>query len=151
MKSILDKCRQIKDPESGRVLIYRDEIEAVLEVDRLLHGDTIYRRAAIGALWKNRNLTFHDSADFEGTLFDITNLPSKQPYTGEQLQKLQDLEQAQLEEAYRLGYEEGQGKIIRCKNCKHRHYLDNEPYCASTITFGWADDDFCSYAERRER
>lgn len=38
----LDKCRQIIDTESGRVLLYRDEVEAVLTA-----GDTISRRQAI--------------------------------------------------------------------------------------------------------
>ena len=41
----LDKCRQIIDTESGRVLLYRDEVEAVLTA-----GDTISRRQAIDAL-----------------------------------------------------------------------------------------------------
>lgn len=43
--SKLDKCRQIIDTESGRVLLYRDEVEAVLTA-----GDTISRRQAIDAL-----------------------------------------------------------------------------------------------------
>jgi hypothetical protein len=38
----LDKCRQIIDTESGRVLLYRDEVEAVLTA-----GDTISRHEAI--------------------------------------------------------------------------------------------------------
>lgn len=42
---ILDTCRQITDTESGRVLLYRDEVEAVLTA-----GDTISRRQAIDAL-----------------------------------------------------------------------------------------------------
>lgn len=43
--TILDTCRQIIDTESGRVLLYRDEVEAVLT-----SGDTISRRQAIDAL-----------------------------------------------------------------------------------------------------
>ena len=43
--TILDKCKQIIDTESGRVLLYRDEVEAVLTA-----GDTISRRQAIDAL-----------------------------------------------------------------------------------------------------
>lgn len=39
---ILDRCRQIRDTESGRVLLYRDEVEAVLTA-----GDCISRRQAI--------------------------------------------------------------------------------------------------------
>lgn len=31
--SVLDKCRQITDTESGRVLLYRDEVEEVLKAD----------------------------------------------------------------------------------------------------------------------
>lgn len=40
--NVLDTCRQIIDTESGRVLLYRDEVEAVLTA-----GDTISRRQAI--------------------------------------------------------------------------------------------------------
>lgn len=43
--NVLDTCRQIIDTESGRVLLYRDEVEAVLTA-----GDTISRRQAIDAI-----------------------------------------------------------------------------------------------------
>lgn len=43
-------------------------------------------------------------------------------------------------------------KVIRCKDCKHHHYDGHEmPYCdKSDYGYGWEDDDFCSYAERKE-
>ena len=46
---------------------------------------------------------------FIGTVKQLLEgLPSVQPtYTDEQIQKMQDLEQAQIEKAYQLGYEEG--------------------------------------------
>lgn len=37
----------------------------------------------------------------------LQSLPSAQPYTDEEIQTMQDLEQAQLEKAYQIGMEEG--------------------------------------------
>lgn len=43
------------------------------------------------------------------------------------------------------------GELIRCKDCIHHHYEKGEiPYCDRIdYGYGWKDDDFCSYAERR--
>ena len=38
---------------------------------------------------------------------DSVNLPPAQPYTDEEIQAMQDLEQAQLDKAYELGWKEG--------------------------------------------
>jgi len=37
----------------------------------------------------------------------VKQMDAAQPYTDEEIQKMQDIEQAQLEKAYQLGYEEG--------------------------------------------
>lgn len=100
----------------------------------------------------------------ESIIKDIEDLPSAQPYTEEQLQKLQDMEQAQLEEAYKRGYEEGQGEIVLCKDCKHRP-VDSEDTQGFGVEFpdekcpcqcedgwyNWRPDDewFCANVERR--
>ena len=42
--------------------------------------------------------------------------------------------------------------LIRCKDCKHHHYDGHGiPYCdRKDYGYGWKDDDFCSYPERKE-
>lgn len=42
--------------------------------------------------------------------------------------------------------------VIWCKDCKHHHYDGHGiPYCdRNDYGYGWEDDDFCSYAERKE-
>lgn len=42
-------------------------------------------------------------------------------------------------------------EIIRCKYCIHYRVYDNLPYCdrAGFYGYGWKNDDYCSYAERR--
>ena len=41
------------------------------------------------------------------------------------------------------------GELVRCKDCKHHHYQDGIPYC-DKYYWGWKDDDFCSYGERKD-
>ena len=43
-------------------------------------------------------------------------------------------------------------KIVRCRECKHYRYDNDDimPYCIINSDYGWKNDDFCSYAERRE-
>lgn len=92
-------------------------------------------------------------------------LPSAQPYTDEEVQKMQDLEQAEVEKAFELGREDGKTEIIHCRDCKHwlPHYQlgfdeDNNEYhdyCKKLIpedeyyAFYRNADDFCSRAERK--
>ena len=81
--SELDRCRQIIDTESGRVLLYRDEVEAVLSA-----GDTISRRQAIDALGGNEPVGDPSKMDDDDVvkmwerirIINIINkLPSVQP------------------------------------------------------------------------
>lgn len=77
----------------------------------------------------------------------LDKLPSAQPYTDEEIQKMQEIEQAQLDKAYEMGKADAVAEIIRCRDCKLR---DTE-YCNMAHGFmGMKDDDYCSYAERRE-
>lgn len=43
-------------------------------------------------------------------------------------------------------------RVIRCKDCNYHFYEnDNIPYCANIdYGYGWRDEDYCSYAERKE-
>lgn len=40
------------------------------------------------------------------------------------------------------------GELVRCKDCKHRYYQDGISYCDKHY-WGWKDDDFCNYGERK--
>ena len=45
-------------------------------------------------------------------------------------------------------------EIIRCRDCKHHRYDSDDitPYCIIDCGgYGWKNDDFCSYAERKVR
>ena len=131
-----------------------------------LVNDTISRQAAIEAIKEDKiDLTntnvvavFKATGDFEKVETQVMtcdrhieilkDLPSAQP---EDVQKIQDLEQAQFDKIRELAYQDGKAdamaEIIRCRECKLR---DTE-YCNMARGFmGMKDDDYCSYAERRE-
>lgn len=118
--------------------------------------DTISRAAAIDALDEIES----EVADGEGFQYEkwrshIAELPSAQPYTDEEIQKMQDLEQAQLDKAYQIGVEEGlpsaQPEIVRCKDCKHNQLPATSANASCEIIYGMTNQDgFCSMAEPRE-
>lgn len=125
--------------------------------------DCISRAAAIDAL--EREKTYSAVYKYGYTQMDyfkqynmgltdgikaLNKLPSAQPCTAD-IQKIQDLEQAEIEKAFELGREDAMNEIVRCKDCKHHHYDGNIPYCDNIdYGYGWYDNDFCSHAERRE-
>lgn len=85
----------------------------------------------------------------------MMQLPSVQPtYTDEEIQKMQDMEQAEIEKAFELGREDAMAEIVRCKDCKH-HWthlcMDAFPreICDLDQTFYDSNFDYCSLAERR--
>lgn len=81
---------------------------------------------------------------------DLKKLPSVQPtYTEAQLQKIQDLEQAQFEKVFELGREDAKVEIIRCRDCRWRKDQSGSTAwlpCRALIT---PDDFYCGRAERR--
>ena len=88
----------------------------------------------------------------------IMLLPSAHPHTDEELQKMQDMEQAQLDKAFELGREDAKAEIVRCEDCKfyRKHgYVNGKPTFVPRCTFSSIcsiyvnADDFCSKAERR--
>jgi len=43
-----------------------------------------------------------------------------------------------------------QPEIIKCRDCIYHHTQDGIPYCDKhSYGYGWKDEDYCSYAERR--
>ena len=78
--------------------------------------DVISRQAAIDALGKDPGFKvrlFGKSYD-EGRsdqwfrdVYKLTTVPSVQPYTDEEIRRIQELEQAQFDKMYELGYQAG--------------------------------------------
>jgi len=96
----------------------------------------------------------------------IKQFPSAQPYTDEEIQKMQDIEQAQFDKIRELAYQEGKAdamaEIIRCRECKHFEYNHIENVngipliVAHEICMRWcegaktSENGYCFLAERRE-
>jgi len=138
---------------------------AVEALKRETSGDAISRHGAIDhfksiadatSMGNKYNEGFVDGLNF--AVGHLETMPSVQPtYTDTEIQKMQDMEQAQLDKAFELGKEE----IIRCKDCKY--WQDQEvgivevPICARPqnkyekfpLVMLIDGDEFCSYAERR--
>ncbi len=82
--------------------------------------DLISRRAAIDALYtaaEHWNIAepYHEGmrTGFLNAARIVLSLPSAQSYTDGEIQTMQDLEQAQLDKAYELGWEEGREALRR--------------------------------------
>ena len=69
--------------------------------------DLISRQAAISAIKEWGLLDGLSEGQAIEILADEEKVPSAQPYTEEEIQAMQDLEQAQLDKAYQIGVEEG--------------------------------------------
>lgn len=76
-------------------------------------SDLISRQAAIDAIHRDANPFLEYAAT------QIEALPSVQPYTNEEIQKMQEAEQAEIDKAFELGRASAEAEIIRCKDCKH--------------------------------
>ena len=73
--------------------------------------DLISRQDAIDAVHKSYDVILDfktDGKTISSSIEDIlSSLPSAQPYTDEEIKKIQELEQAQFEKMYELGYQVG--------------------------------------------
>lgn len=77
-------------------------------------ADLINRGDAILAVNKRiKQLGMENDVDVLSIRQSIRDLASAQPYTEEEIQAMQDLEQAQLDKAYELGWEEGREALRR--------------------------------------
>ena len=145
----------------------REAVDAAIEALKAqdADSDTISRKAAIDAILavtgnssvrelyehvQEHGLSDMWSGGVNAAIDIIIAVPSAQPDTEAEIQKMQDLEQAQMDKAYELGYEEGkvsaQPEIVRCKDCKHHDGIRCFRWNSTIIT---KFDDFCSRAERR--
>lgn len=96
--------------------IYRQE---AIDVINVLCREHRYRIPGKRETYSEYNEAWQDALDrAEGA---ICNLPPAQPYTADEIQKMQDLESAEIEKAYQLGYEEGKKNTQpERKECKER-------------------------------
>ena len=83
----------------------------------------------------------------------IKPLPSVQPtYTDDQIQKMQDMHQAEVEKAFELGREDAKAEIIRCKDCKYYKAYEYTGELACHYVIGGTVvrnlNDFCSRGEK---
>ena len=128
-------------------------------------SDPIERQAAIDALmvweegsfWDEECLKHRGEPGWVAPSDVIENLPSAQPYTEAEIQKMQELEQAELQKAYECGRASAQPEIIRCKDCRkhnvHSGYKDDccPLYEWRGMSYGHEHDyQYCSFAGRRE-
>lgn len=113
-------------------------------------SDLISRQAAIGAISSMFAPTPTQKDMVEDCLEIIENLPSAQPYTEAEIQKMQELEQAELQKAYECGRASAQPEIIRCRECKH---YEGGWYCSAwNNSPGFpivTEKGYCNLAERR--
>lgn len=115
--------------------------------------DTISRQAAIDAVLDRMDVEKHGrDAKPEEIQWTLEKLPSAQPYTEEQLQKMQDLEQAEIEKAYELGRKDAKAEIVRCKDCRwsDANEIGDLSECHHVRGLVNASPNgYCNFAERR--
>ena len=148
-----------KRPIQERVIIAKTLLETILDdlpsqptpSNTLGALDCVDRQAAINAIEQMqlpimRSDLLHEQFIFQGlseALAVIKELPSAEPFTDEEIQKMQDLEFAEIEKAYETGLREGRKKgkwiidnphsaIYRyaCSEC-HAHHRARYDFCPS--------------------
>ena len=118
--------------------------------------DLIERQAAIDSmtntLWHYPNECYRNLNEYEFAKglseLGLKSVPSAQPYSEADIQKMQDLEQAELQKAYECGRASAQQEIVYCKECSRY----SNGYCHHPETYSIYVDanHFCGYAERWE-
>ena len=83
--------------------------------------DLISRKAAIDAIEPTlKSILQGNSFKAINVMDKIRSLPSAQPYTDEEIQKMQDIEQAQFYKIHDLAYQEGKADAMRWISCADR-------------------------------
>ena len=74
----------------------------------------------------------------------------------EELLRALQYDRGQYEKGYADGERDAMASIVRCKDCKHYHEEtgfceEHSCFCKEDMEWNmFAEDDFCSYGERRE-
>lgn len=113
--SLCHRCAEMK--RLGRA----EDIEGLLikafsEVDSPAKSNCIERQAAIDAVneWLKLYVINRTMSNITSIQDILRHLPSAQPeFTDSEIQKMQELEQAQIKKAYELGFEEGKESARR--------------------------------------
>ena len=84
----------------------------------------------------------------------VARMPSVQPaYTDEQIQKIiqkmQEMEPAQLDKAFELGREDAKAEIVRCKDCRYRNNKGGSTAWLPCMEIFTPSNFYCGHAERR--
>lgn len=123
-----------------------EAINPSFQINSIESNDTINRRAAIDEIRKCRFVV--------DAIEKIRGLPPAQSYTEDEIQKIQDFEQAQFDKVYELGKQAAQPEIIYCKDCRHwdktwtNDWAKDYHYCP--VVDGVRKASFyCADAERR--
>ena len=113
--------------------------------------DTIYRQDAIDAIDKifpadpmRNEYTQGITCGAALATEYIKQLPAAQP----DVQKMQDLEQAEIQKAYELGKLDAMDEIVKCKDCKHKHIENSVFVCPFGLPGG--PEFFCGYGSERQ-
>lgn len=115
-------------------------------------NDMISRQQVLDALAKLQDKTCGTMANYAvlDAIGDVANLPTAQPYTEAEIQRMQDLEQAEFDKVFELGREEGRKEIIRCKDCNKASKCYGDVVMRSRGGgYIYCPLEFCSEAERR--
>lgn len=114
-------------------------------------SDLIERQAAIDALDNiqiPRNASWYPY--YQQALTAVSKLPSVHPtYTDAEIQKMQDMEQAEIEKAFDLGREDAMAEIVRCKDCRWQKDQSGSTAWLPCRVLVTPDDFYCGRAERR--
>ena len=113
-----------------------------------MRDDVISRQVALDALYMPDYENGEAYSQYVNDKRAIELVPSAQPtYTDEEIKKMQDLESAEIEKAYQLGYEDGKkdaqperkkGRWINkphiygvayCSECDFELHINDTPYC----------------------
>ena len=133
----------------------QEAIEMAVKALSNTNGETIYRQDAIDLLQKWSDGYKYIETETELAIKDFQHLPSAQTYTDKDIQKIQDIEQAQFDKIRELAYQEGKdgamAEIIRCRGYKEWEMYGNEcqGWCGKLGLISY-DDDYCGWAEHRE-
>ena len=157
---IVSRLRDIQKQVGGSYAIDRaieviEAVQALPPAQPELCEDAVSREAVSKWLKQYWQDVLHGKYKFSLMYIwkNLMNLPSAHPtYTDAEVQKMQDLHQAEIEKAFELGKESAKAETIHCGECIHADYARKDVmgriYCLNH-GFYWDALAYCSYAERR--
>ena len=152
------KMERLKEQKTFSEMVHLHDAESHDKRTETHARDLISRQDAIDAmtntLWHYPNECYRNLNEYEFAKglseLGLKSVPSAKPYTEAEIQKMQELEQAELQKAYECGRASAQPEIIRCKDCKH---YEGGWYCSAwNNSPGFpivTEKGYCNLAERR--